>query len=157
MNAYRSRPLKYPWPSIVYVTALCSAYALHRIYPLAVLDNQRFWLWTAGGFAFLLGISLIFWALKTLLRHHTSVLSTRSTAHLVTSGPFRLTRNPVYLGYTLIMLSLGLMTGSFWLIAASVVSGALIHLYVIRREEKHLLARFGFEFERYCRRTRAWI
>jgi protein-S-isoprenylcysteine O-methyltransferase Ste14 len=157
MNAYRSRPLKYPWPSILYVAALCSAFALQKMYPLAILDDQRFWLRATGGLTFLVGISLIFWALKTLFRHRTSVLSTRSTAHLVTSGPFRLTRNPVYLGYTLIVLSLGLMTGSFWLIGASVVSAALIHLYVIRREEKHLLARFGFEFERYCRRTRAWI
>ena len=37
----------------------------------------------------------------------------------------------------------------------AIISAAVTHLYVIRREEKHLLARFGFEFERYCRRTRA--
>jgi protein-S-isoprenylcysteine O-methyltransferase Ste14 len=157
MNVYRNRPLRYPWPSTFYVAALALAFGLQTMFPLQILPEGRISL-TLGGTALLvLGVVLIIWGLKTLLQHHTSILSTRSTNHLVTSGPFRLTRNPVYLGYTLVILAIGLLTSCPWTIAASLLTAALIHLYVVRREEKHLLARFGFDYERYCRRTRAWI
>lgn len=157
MNAYKSRPLKYPWPSMLYTLALLIALGLHRLFPLQVVNEGRTWLQILGVLLFVAGLALIFWALRKLLHHRTSILSTRRTSHLVTSGPFRLTRNPVYLGYALVMLALGLIASCAWMIAASLITATLIHLYVIRREEKHLLARFGFEFERYCRRTRAWI
>ena len=39
----------------------------------------------------------------------------------------------------------------------ALVAAVATHFYVIRKEEMHLLARFGYEFERYCRRTRVWI
>ena len=78
-------------------------------------------------------------------------------SHLVTSGPYRFSRNPVYLGYALVMLGAGLVTGSLWLVAGTVVTVAVTHAWIVRSEEKHLLARFGFEFECYCRRTRPWI
>ena len=157
MNAYRSRPLKYPWPSTLYIVALLAAFGLQKVFPLEIMQGGRLWLQFGGGLLFTFGMVLIVWALKTLLQHRTSILSTRSTSHLVTSGPFRLTRNPVYLGYTLAILALGMLMGCAWTIAASILTAAVIHLYVIRREEQHLLARFGFDFERYCRRTRAWI
>ena len=157
MNAYRSRPLTYPWPSTFYILALGAAFGLQTFFPLQIMPSGRIWLLLAGGLLVILGPALIISALRALMHHHTSILSTRSTNHLVTSGPFRLTRNPVYLGYTLTILGVGLLTACPWTIAAAMMTAALIHVFVVRREEKHLLARFGFDFERYCRRTRAWI
>ena len=157
MNAYRSRPLTFPWPTTFYIVALLLALALQRVFPLDIVQIGRIWQQLAGAVLLAGGVTLIGWALKKLLHHRTSILSTRSTSHLITSGPFRLTRNPVYLGYTVVILALGLLADCPWMIAAALITAALIHVFVVRREEKHLLARFGFDFERYCRRTRAWI
>ncbi|MBL0375081.1 isoprenylcysteine carboxylmethyltransferase family protein [Rhizobium sp. KVB221] len=157
MNAYRIRPLKYPWPPVFYVVAVAVALGISKFVPLHIVEQKRLWLQACGATLFLIGVGIALWAFLTLLSHHTSVLSTSACNRLVTCGPFRVTRNPIYLGYTLVTLSLGLITANGWIIAAAIISAAVTHLYVIRREEKHLLARFGFEFERYCRRTRAWI
>ncbi|HXV29307.1 MAG TPA: isoprenylcysteine carboxylmethyltransferase family protein, partial [Sinorhizobium sp.] len=67
------------------------------------------------------------------------------------------TRNPIYLGYTLVMVGIGLMTLNPWFFVMATVAVALTTLVAVRNEERHLLSRFGFEFERYCRHTARWI
>ena len=101
--------------------------------------------------------ALVVWGYAKLIRHRTALLSSSPTTHLVTSGPYRFTRNPVYLGYTLAMLGGGLFLGNYWMAVIAALTALVTHAWIIRSEEKHLLARFGFEFECYCRRTRAWI
>ena len=123
------------------------------------LGRRRSWLLISQGaiIAGLIGIYLVVSASIRLLRNRTALLSNRSAARLVICGPFRYTRNPIYLGYTLLTLSAGVFLNNGWILMAAIVAAAITHLYVIRKEEMHLLARFGYEFERYCRRTRVWI
>ena len=157
MNAYRIRPLKYPWPTVFYLVAVLAALGLERILPLNLPEHRQLLLQISGAIIGLSGFYLIFWASITLYRHRTAMLSNRSAARLVICGPFRFTRNPIYLGYTLLTLGTGLFTGIGWIAIAAIAAATATHLYVIRKEEMHLLARFGYEFERYCRRTRVWI
>ncbi|MCY1303944.1 hypothetical protein D3C71_2066730 [compost metagenome] len=81
----------------------------------------------------------------------------RSATCLVTYGPFRFTRNPIYLGYTLMMVGFGLATLNPWFFITAIAAVMLTTVFAIRNEERHLLSRFGFEFERYCRHTSRWI
>jgi len=157
MNAYRVKPMKFPWTPVVYLVAVLVALALHRINPLEIggdwlLPLQAFGILCAG-----VGVWLVGWGYAKLLRYRTALLSSSPTTHLVTSGPYRYTRNPVYLGYTLAMMGIGLFTGNLWMAIVAALTAIVTHAWIIRSEEKHLLARFGFEFECYCRRTRAWI
>jgi protein-S-isoprenylcysteine O-methyltransferase Ste14 len=157
MNAYRVKPLKFPWTPVVYAVAVLLALVLHRINPLEIAPD---WAMPGQGLGVLCaaaGVWLVAWGYAKLLRYRTALLSSSPTTHLVTSGPYRYTRNPVYLGYTLAMLGAGLVTGNLWMTVIAALTAVLTHAWIIRSEEKHLLARFGFEFECYCRRTRAWI
>jgi protein-S-isoprenylcysteine O-methyltransferase Ste14 len=95
--------------------------------------------------------------MKTLIERHTAVLPHRRSSHLVTCGPFRLTRNPIYLGYTIMMVGCGLITLNPWFFIMASLAVALTTAFAVRNEELHLLSRFGFEFERYCRTTSRWI
>ncbi|MBB4569482.1 protein-S-isoprenylcysteine O-methyltransferase Ste14 [Rhizobium leucaenae] len=113
--------------------------------------------WGIGALLTIAAITLNVWAVKTLFESRTTVLTQRCTVHLVTKGPFRFTRNPTYLGYTLLTAGLGLMIGNLWFVAMAAVAAALTTPLVIRCEEMHLLSRFGCEFEFYCKRTRRWI
>ena len=81
----------------------------------------------------------------------------RCATHLVTCGPFRYSRNPIYLGYTLMTTGIGLVLGNGWFLVGALIAALVTSYLAIRREESHLLSRFGFEFERYCRTTRRWI
>lgn len=157
MNAYRIRPVKYPWPTFFYIIAILAAYGLQRIAPLTLPDRHVLLLQILGGAMGLFGAYLVIWATIMLFRSRTALLSSRSAARLVIAGPFRYTRNPIYLGYTLLTIGCGIYADNGWIIMAALIAATLTHLYVIRKEEMHLLARFGYEFERYCRRTRVWI
>ncbi|MCB1446347.1 MAG: isoprenylcysteine carboxylmethyltransferase family protein [Rhizobiaceae bacterium] len=157
MNAYRVKPMKFPWTPVVYLAAVAIALLLNRLDPLGTPPQWHLTLQALGTVAGVAGLWLVLWGYGKLLRHRTALLSSSATTHLVTSGPYRFSRNPVYLGYTLIMLGAGLLTGNLWMALAAAFTPIVTHAWIVRNEEKHLLARFGFEFECYCRRTRAWI
>lgn len=158
MNAYRLKPLRYPWPPVLYVLAMAMALLADRyvgILPPARGDGYFFIV--AGGLLVAVAVALDLWAVKTLLDCHTAVLPNRCAQRLVTTGPFRFTRNPIYLGYTLLTVAFGLLTGNAWFFIAGLTAATLTTTVAIRCEEMHLLARFGADFEHYCQHTRRWI
>ncbi len=157
MNAYRARPLNFPWPPIIYGLAAVIAFGTGYLFPVYTDTLSNMYVRAAGVLIMAGGISLDLWAVVTLFRQHTTVLPNRCSSRLVTSGPFRLTRNPVYLGYTLTMFGLGLLSANPWFFAAGLIAAVITQFLAIRAEEMHLLSRFGFEFERYCNSARRWI
>lgn len=157
MYAYRAKPLTYPWPPFLYVVAMLGAVALGRSAPIAVVHSQGWIPWLAGAALVLIAVFLDIWAMMTLIERHTAVLPHRRSSHLVTCGPFRFTRNPIYLGYTIMMGGFGLITLNPWFFILASASVVLTTAFAIRNEELHLLSRFGFEFERYCRAISRWI
>lgn len=157
MNAYWSRPLSFPWPPMFYGISILSAILLGRYFPVDYLVNQPWILKVAGGFMIGAAVSIDLWALLTLRDRHTTVLPNRCATHLVTQGPFRFSRNPIYLGYTLMTVGLGLLTQNAWFLVLAPLAVALTYVIAIRAEENHLLARFGIDFEQYRRQTRCWI
>jgi len=157
MNAYRIRPVKYPWPTVFYIAAILMACGIQHLIPLNLPDERMLLLQAIGGLLSLIGAYLIVAASFMLFRNRTALLSNRSAVRLVIRGPFRYTRNPIYLGYTLLTAGVGVYFDNGWMVIAALAAATVTHLYVIRKEEMHLLARFGYEFERYCRRTRVWI
>jgi protein-S-isoprenylcysteine O-methyltransferase Ste14 len=157
MNAYRVKPMKFPWTPVVYLAAVVAALMLHEIRPLDIEAQWKLAIQTLGVIAVASGMWLVVWSYVKLMRYRTGLMASSATSHLVTSGPYRFSRNPVYLGYTLAMMGAGLFTGNLWLVIGTIATVVVTHAWIVRSEEKHLLARFGFEFECYCRRTRAWI
>lgn len=157
MNAYRSKSLSFPWPPLLYSLAVVAALYLNEDYPVRLTQPFAAISWGVGALMTFVAVTLNVWAVKTLIECRTTVLTQRCSTHLVTKGPFRFSRNPTYLGYTLLTMSFGLLIGNLWFIAMAAVAAALTTMLVIHREEMHLLARFGCEFEFYCRHTRRWI
>ncbi len=73
--------------------------------------------------------------MKTLIERHTAVLPHRRSSHLVTCGPFRLTRNPIYLGYTIMMVGCGLITLNPWFFITASLAVALTTAFAVRKED----------------------
>ena len=157
MYAARLKPLNYPWPPVVYVLAITLAVLMGHIASLPALHSRGYVVWLAGGTLVVLAAAIDIWAVRTLWAGHTTAMPHRCANRLVTGGPYRYSRNPIYLGYTLITLALGLLSGNIWFFAAAPAAAIVTSLYAISREEKHLHARFGADFERYCQRTRRWL
>jgi len=75
---------------------------------------------------------------------------------LITSGVYRYSRNPIYFGVVLILISIGLFFESLWVIAGAFFAGALIHFILIKPEEKYLGEKFGDVYRRYTSRAKRW-
>ena len=97
------------------------------------------------------------WALIVMTRAGTPVEPWKIPVHLVTSGPFRLTRNPLYLTLTLVLASIAVMANSAWLTGAAILLAFLLDGLVIRREERVLVSVFGREYTEYTSRVRRWL
>ena len=94
MNAYRAKPLKYPWPPMLYLTSILTAILAGRIAALAPIPSPHPLLLPSIGFAIaLIAVTLDIWAVRTLMERQTPVLDSGCARYLVTCGPFRYSRN----------------------------------------------------------------
>jgi len=97
------------------------------------------------------------WAMLRFQRARTSVVPTRPASALVTSGPYRITRNPMYVGMAALYAGLALWFGVIWALALLPPVLIVVDRLVIAREERYLEARFGEEYREYRRRVRRWL
>lgn len=157
MNTYRSKSLTFHWPPVIYIISNMFALFLDYYSSLNLPRLQSPSLWLSGFVAAILGVCLDIWAVKTLIASDTTIMPHRAAKHLVTRGPFGFTRNPSYVAYTVITASFAFLTGNTWFLVAAIFAAVATHFIAIHHEERHLLARFGCEFEYYCKHTRRWI
>lgn len=154
MNAHRSRPSSVAWPPILIIGLTALAVLANMVAPL----NFGFAGTRPMGIALIASATGIdVWAMKTLIDAKTTLMPNRRSSHLVTHGPFGHSRNPIYLANIMLMAGLGLFFNNGWLLLLAPACAVLTHLLAIKREENHLLALFGYEYETYCRRVRRWI
>lgn len=90
-------------------------------------------------------------------RARTSVLPMRPAHALVTSGPYRWTRNPMYLSMTSLYVGLAAVVNLAWPVVLLPAVLAALSVFVIEREERYLVGRFGAEYESYRARVRRWV
>ena len=154
MNAYRAKPNQVPWPPLLLVGLSVAAVLLNISSPMPLEFNGARAVGVAL-IAFALGVDL--WAMRTLHEAQTTILPNRGSSHLVTHGPFAYSRNPIYLANMVLMIGMGCFSMNGWLLALAPVDGLLTHFLAVRREENHLIAKFGFQYECYCRKVRRWI
>ena len=90
-------------------------------------------------------------------RHQTSPLPERPTTAIVSDGPFRISRNPIYLGFTCITLGCALWLNALWVLLVLVPVLFVVQYGVIRREERYLEGKFGGQYLEYKARVRRWL
>lgn len=96
-------------------------------------------------------------ATHALRRAGTTVRPDRAASHLVTSGPFAISRNPFYLGNTLLMFALSFISGNPWFILTGLIAAFATNKLAIEPKERHLESRFGKHYRDYRKKVRRWI
>ena len=140
---------------MIYAVVLLGGVLLERFVPTGGLTPR--WLGFAGRPLIALGLGLDFWAMAIMIVARTNILPNRAAERLVTSGPFAFTRNPIYLGNTLLMFGIGLAWEALWFLPLAFCAAILVENLAIRREEAHLAMRFGPEWETYAASTPRWL
>ena len=87
----------------------------------------------------------------------TNINPLQPATSLVTTGPFRFSRNPLYLSLTLLFAGLSLILNSLWGLIALAPVLAILHFGVILREERYLEAKFGESYRQYRTQVRRWL
>ena len=151
--------IRVPPPAIFLVAFLLGLWAEGALYRLRVLDADGVprSLLVTGLALVLAGIVIAIWGVITFRRHQTAVLPFHPARTLVRTGPYRFTRNPMYLGMTLAHIGGSLALNAMWPLI--LLPMALVFLYqsVIRQEEAHLAQAFPGEYAEYLARVRRWI
>lgn len=144
-------------PPLLFVAGLVVAWALDRYVVAIPLPRGADALRTVlGGALVTAGVALAAWGGLTFQRARTAIIPHKSASTIVTHGPYRYTRNPMYTGMTTAYLGGAALLNSGWaLVALPFVLLALVRM-VIHREERYLSSAFGAEYARYCARVRRW-
>lgn len=128
------------------------------------LDHRHPWPMDAGPWNPILGwllvatgLTIFLWTLATLWRHRTTVNPYMAANSLVTDGPFRFTRNPIYVGDWFIYAGATLLLATAWPLVFVPLIWVIIRFGVIRHEEAHLEARFGPAYQVYRSQVRRWL
>jgi protein-S-isoprenylcysteine O-methyltransferase Ste14 len=97
------------------------------------------------------------WTLSVMASNRTSILPGGATGVVLQSGPFRLSRNPLYVGLIALDAGLALLAGSFWALLFVPVGIASLFWGAVRPEERYLAGKFGAEYAAYRARVRRWF
>ena len=97
------------------------------------------------------------WALWLFGRHRTGLLPGQPTEAMIEDGPYRLSRNPLYVGLLALYLGLALLAPTFWGLLLAPLAVLLLLWGAILPEERFLRQRFGAPYDAYARRVRRWL
>jgi protein-S-isoprenylcysteine O-methyltransferase Ste14 len=143
-------------PPIAWAVAGLVGLALNWLMPLPFLPATVPAGWV-GAMVIVLALALGAWAVVTVTWAGSNVPTNLPTTAVVDAGPYRFTRNPIYLGMVLTLIGLGIAFNSLWLMLTLVPFALLIRYGVIAREEAYLERKFGDVYRRYLARVRRWL
>jgi protein-S-isoprenylcysteine O-methyltransferase Ste14 len=142
-------------PPIMLAVLLLVGLGLRFLAPLAFISSRV---------GFILGIGVItaafsffFWAVFTMRRGGGSIPTNEPTDTIVNSGPYRYSRNPIYLSMVVLLVGVALVSNSLWFVVLAAVAMVLLSWGVISREEIYLERKLGVEYASYKAAVRRWL
>ena len=141
-------------PPLIFVVAMAIGLAAHWLWPVSVRPPG--W-WGFGVVITAFGLTLVLWSALLFRRNDTAVLPWLPTRVIVTNGPYSQTRNPIYLGFALVQLGVGLWSDRLAVVLMVIPAVAATNAWVIAREESYLARKFGEPYLEYTRRVRRWL
>lgn len=146
-------------PPLVCVLTILVGYGLERWVPLVALPSVSWILrYGVGGFIVATSVALFgVWPAVLFQRSGQDPKPWTATPELVVEGPYKLTRNPMYLTMVLVCVGFAVLLVSAWVLLLTPLCGITLYLVAIRHEEVYLEQKFGDSYLRYKDRVRRWI
>jgi protein-S-isoprenylcysteine O-methyltransferase Ste14 len=146
-------------PPIAWALAVLTALALQWLMPMPFMPftpaaAPAGWV---GGAVFAIALALAAWAIATLTRAGSNVPTSMPSTTIVDAGPYRFTRNPIYLGMIVGLIGLAIAFDCLWLLVALMPFALVIRYGVVAREEAYLERKFGDVYRRYRSHVRRWL
>ncbi|MCR9201139.1 MAG: isoprenylcysteine carboxylmethyltransferase family protein [Planctomycetaceae bacterium] len=157
MERIKNPAVHFPPPTLFVLVCLCGS-AIESAVPvplssLLALPGQTIIGWSAVA----LGAALLLWGLMTFIKVKTAIYPNQAAAELVAHGPYRFSRNPMYVGLTAMTLGVSLLADNLWMLMLLPVAIVVLTRFVIEREERYLTDAFGDSYRHYQACVRRWL
>lgn len=143
------------FPPLLFGLSLVAGFGLRAIFPSPFLSDRLAWI--GGPFIVVAALLLAAWAVRTMRAGGASISTGEPTDVIVQGGPYRFSRNPIYLAMVLSLVGIGVWTNTLWFVALAIVAAALLSWGAIPREEAYLLRKFGDRYSAYKASVRRWL
>lgn len=143
------------YPPVWLLLGIISIFAFNELYPMVRFTSLLFQV--LGGVVIVVGLLLLVTANGLFVRAGTDVIPFRNVSSLVTTGIYRFTRNPMYLGMAAVLLGCALTVGVVPALLVPLAFVVIVEARFIRPEEQMLRELFPQEFPAYCQRVRRWL
>jgi protein-S-isoprenylcysteine O-methyltransferase Ste14 len=145
-------------PPFLYLACLGLGFALDRLLPWPLAFPEATLIrWTAGGGLTLIGVAIVAAGVRNFSRAATPVPSNQPVRALVTTGIHGWSRNPIYVGMSLLYAGIGIAARSPWVLILALPLVIILRYGVVAREEAYLEGRFGDAYRDYKARVRRWL
>ena len=142
-------------PPIMLLVFILLGFGVRAVVPFSMIPDHV--AQVAGPIVVGLAFAFFFWALATMRRSGGSVPTGDPTGVIVTGGPYRYSRNPIYVSMIALLLGIGMWANSLWFLCLAVLSVFLLQWGVISREEAYLERKFSSNYTSYKSRVRRWL
>jgi protein-S-isoprenylcysteine O-methyltransferase Ste14 len=145
-------------PILFFPAAILVGLVLDRLLPLPfVIPEADGVPWIVDGSLILIGLAFFAAGVRNFSRAATPLPTNQPARVLVTTGIYRWTRNPIYLGFLVVYGGIGVATQSPWVLILALPLAITVRYGVVAREEAYLERRFGNAYLDYKRRVRRWL
>lgn len=140
-------------PPVMVAGLLAVAWLLRQVMPVPIGPPLP----ALGALVIFAALALIGWAVLVMVRAGVDPRPDKPDAAMVEAGPFRFSRNPIYLGFLLVLAGFALRWGDLWAWVALAAAHLVLDRMVVAREEAYLATRFGAAYAAYRGRVRRWV
>lgn len=152
-SRYGGAKVRFP-PPLVFLAALLLGVLAASVWPSTCAGVPCR---VTGIVVFLLGVALLAWAVRPFRRTGQRPEPWLPSPEMIVDGPYRYSRNPMYLAMTLITMGLGFFFGSFLTVGLALLALAIVHAIAVLPEERYLAEKFGAPYVEYGRRVRRYL
>ena len=145
-------------PPFLFLGALALGCCLSLVLPIGpALASPNLLAFTAGFIFVALGLALGILAIRRFRLAGTSVVPGEPSTALVVDGPYRFTRNPIYIAFVILYFGLAVMLTSAWMLLLLIPVLIILQRGVVEREEAYLQSKFGEAYRKYQARVPRWL
>ncbi len=146
------------FPPLVPLATVLTGVGLDRLWPLDIGHAESApSMAIAGAVIVVVGVLIALLAIVTLQRAGQDPNPSTPTPSIIDRGPFRFSRNPIYLAMVLFCLGFAIRRSNVWLLLLTPVAMWVLHAFVIVHEERYLERKFGDIYRAYQQRVRRWL
>jgi len=145
------------FPPLIYLAAIGVGFLIQAAVPVRLAARWHDARLGAGVAFIVIAVVIVASAVFVFRRAGTTPNPTRPTTALVLRGPYRFTRNPMYVAWVILCLGVALAANVFWVAVMAFPAAVTTQRIVIKREEAYLTRKFGDEYRAYQARVRRWV